>query len=62
MIYDDEREKIIIYVSTYDYAWAINKGKLRSKSSSLYTEHLQAHDKKILLTRTFLVEVLHDIL
>ena len=48
MIYDDEKEEIIIYVSTYDYAWAINKGKLRSNKAvkvvgPLY-EHLQAHD------------------
>ena len=33
-VYDDEREEIITYVSTYDMQGQSNKGKLRPKKQS----------------------------
>lgn len=56
-IYDDEREMILTYVSTYGLQRQSNKGKLSSnevaKSPRLHIKHLNSHDKTI-LTQTFL--------
>ena len=55
-VYDDEREEIITYISTYDMQGQSKEGKPRSnevvKSPRLHIEHKHSHDKTI-LTRTF---------
>ena len=50
-VYDDDREEIITYVSTYDMeGQSIQKGKLRSITKS-YIEHTNSYCKQY-LTRT----------